>query len=146
MTHASRPPRWLFVCTGNTCRSPMAAALAAKIAGERAITLDIRSAGVATVDGLPPSEHASSILIENGIQQLPSSTALTYELVQWADAIWTMTEGHRKHVLLRFPEAQDKTYVLDDAGDIRDPYGASLSTYRACAAQIEQALMKLLSS
>ncbi|CDN44428.1 low molecular weight phosphatase family protein [Paenibacillus sp. P22] len=59
--------RILFVCTGNTCRSPMAEAFLRELSAERGLRLEVRSAGVSTVDGLPVSRHALQVLENNGI-------------------------------------------------------------------------------
>ncbi|MCM3338669.1 low molecular weight protein arginine phosphatase [Paenibacillus sp. MER TA 81-3] len=108
--------RILFVCTGNTCRSPMAEAMLRHLAEDRSLDLDVKSAGVAAWDGTPISEHAAEALAE---QQITShrtfrSTALNEEGIQWADIILTLTFGHKQHVLQRFPHAADKTFALKE--------------------------------
>ncbi|MBO7748867.1 low molecular weight protein arginine phosphatase [Paenibacillus sp. MWE-103] len=104
--------RILFVCTGNTCRSPMAEALLRDLAQKRGLPLEVRSAGVSTVDGLPVSDHAQSVLRRRDIRHNNGSTALESGSVTWADLILTMTASHKRHLLQRFPSAVDKTYTL----------------------------------
>ncbi|QHW32525.1 low molecular weight protein arginine phosphatase [Paenibacillus rhizovicinus] len=104
--------RILFVCTGNTCRSPMAEAMLRAMAQERGMALEVRSAGVSTVDGLPVSANAQSVLRRRSIQHNNGSTALDNGSVTWADLILTMTAGHKGNLLQRFPSAVDKTYTL----------------------------------
>jgi protein-tyrosine-phosphatase len=110
--------RILFVCTGNTCRSPMAEAMLKRMAQMRGITVAVRSAGVSTVDGLPVSKHALETLREREIDHKGSSRAMTSEAVEWADLILTMTSGHKRGLLQWFPEAVDKTYTLKEYTNI----------------------------
>ncbi|MDQ0113571.1 low molecular weight protein arginine phosphatase [Paenibacillus harenae] len=106
--------RILFVCTGNTCRSPMAEAMLRRMAHLRGITVAVRSAGVSTVDGLPVSRHALETLREREIDHKGTSRSMTGEAVEWADLILTMTAGHKRGLLQWFPEAVDKTYTLKE--------------------------------
>ncbi|KAA0548606.1 low molecular weight protein arginine phosphatase [Bacillus sp. BGMRC 2118] len=121
----------LFVCTGNTCRSPMAEA----IAKQNVQDIHVKSAGVFAADGSPASIHTVEALREQGIGIQHSSQLLTEELVNWSDYIFTMTHSHKQLVIERFPQAGVKTYTLKEfaegsAGDVMDPYGGSLAIYR----------------
>ncbi|WP_342563357.1 low molecular weight protein arginine phosphatase [Paenibacillus sp. FSL R7-0345] len=104
----------LFVCTGNTCRSPMAEGLLRKLAKERGIELAVRSAGVSAISGTSVSRHAAAILREEGINDPMSSTQLSAEAVNWADLVLTLTGGHKRHLLQYFPEAVSKTHTLKE--------------------------------
>ncbi|MFM9281914.1 low molecular weight protein arginine phosphatase [Paenibacillus jiagnxiensis] len=104
----------MFVCTGNTCRSPMAAAMLRKLAVERQLGLEVRSAGVAAMDGTSLSRHAEAVLRDHGISEPFRSTSLHRELVEWSDLILTLTQSHKRQVIQRFPAAAGKTYTLKE--------------------------------
>ncbi|MFD2615489.1 low molecular weight protein arginine phosphatase [Paenibacillus gansuensis] len=106
--------RILFVCTGNTCRSPMAEALFKDIARKRGLQVEVRSAGVSAVDGIPMSRHSSTVLRENQISETITSNRATRELAEWADLILTMTSSHKRTMLQIHPGAVDKTYTLKE--------------------------------
>lgn len=93
---ASRPFHLLFVCTGNTCRSPMALGLARSALERRGWgSVEVRSAGVAAFPGTPASEGALRASARHGIDLASHrSTELTPDLVAWADLILTMSQGH----------------------------------------------------
>ncbi|MUG46780.1 low molecular weight protein arginine phosphatase [Paenibacillus woosongensis] len=106
--------RILFVCTGNTCRSPMAEGIFRKLARERGIDAEVASAGVAAVAGLPISRHAEGVLKDQGIHDQITSTPLHAELIEWADLILTLTGGHKQQAIAAFPEKADKIYTLKE--------------------------------
>ncbi|WP_211747429.1 low molecular weight protein arginine phosphatase [Paenibacillus sp. Marseille-Q4541] len=104
----------LFICTGNTCRSPMAEGLLRKAAKERGISLSVRSAGVAATDGSAISRHAKAVLQDHNVHDVITSSSLTSEHVEWADLILTLTGSHKQHVLHYFPNAADRIYTLKE--------------------------------
>ncbi|MCM3261481.1 low molecular weight protein arginine phosphatase [Paenibacillus lautus] len=104
----------LFVCTGNTCRSPMAEGMLRKLANQRGIPLETQSAGVSAVDGMPVSRHAESILRDQDIQDRLVSKPLTANLVEWADLILTLTQSHKQYAIRQFPHAADKMHTLKE--------------------------------
>lgn len=136
----------LFVCTGNTCRSPMAEALFRRAWIEQGLEDRGRaaSAGLAARPGQLASEKARELMSREGID-LGRHTAvkLDRELVEWASLILVMTGAHLKMITERFPAAADKTYLLKEyAGeaaenpDIEDPYGGDMNKYRRVMEEI----------
>lgn len=141
----------LFVCTGNTCRSPMAEVLfrdlVAKQLGCRSDEIESRgvvvaSAGIAAWAGGRASGNAVEAMEERGIDLTShASQPLSDELVQQADLIWTMTNSHRAAITSQFPEAAARVAVLSpDRRDVLDPIGGPLPVYRECARQIHDHL------
>lgn len=144
----------LFVCTGNTCRSPMAEAFCEALLAERLhCTPDeleerfhyvVLSAGVMAAPNHPASSHAQTVVAEMGEALSLAhhrSQQLTEQHVRFADVIFVLTRGHRDAILSQWPDADSRTLVLNpDGTDINDPFGGSLTDYRLCAAQIQAAL------
>ncbi|MEM9418037.1 MAG: low molecular weight protein arginine phosphatase [Planctomycetota bacterium] len=130
----------LLVCTGNTCRSPMAEVLAWKILEDQPGVV-VGSAGVFAGVGQPASPEAVEAMKTIGLDlSQHRSQPLTPELLEQVDQIYTMTESHRQAVLAQAPSAIDKVQRLDPDADISDPFGASLPVYQETAEQIKQAL------
>lgn len=106
--------RILFVCTGNTCRSPMAEAMFRRMAEQAGMAAEVRSAGVAALDGQPMSANSRKVLEQRGIADNLQSRSLKQEDVEWADLILTMTMHHKRTVIEVYPEAIDKVYTLKE--------------------------------
>ena len=123
----------LFVCTGNTCRSPMAAAMWRRMGGEA------ESAGLRAPSGAWASDNSVLVMDEEGIDLRDHrSSPVTADLLRWADLVYCMTEGHAWRLGMFFPSFADKVRVMPV--EVPDPYGGSLDDYRAAAARIREAL------
>ncbi|MEK3790820.1 low molecular weight protein arginine phosphatase [Paenibacillus sp. FSL R7-0204] len=127
----------LFVCTGNTCRSPMAEGLLRKLAKERGIHVEVRSAGVSAVPGTSISRHAAGILQDEGIQDRIVSSQLDGEAVAWADLILTLTGAHKRHLLQYFPDAVTKTHTLKEYVQTQESVNADIRELDSLYAEAE---------
>src|SRR6266566_4019026 len=142
----------LFVCTGNVCRSPMAEGIL-RHALEGRGDYRVMSAGLGAMEGQPPSPYAVQAVRELGIDiSNLRSRAATPELIHQADYIIGMTHHHIETVMLLYPQAAEKTFLLREFDetldlfekDISDPIGGSYEVYLNCRDQIEQGIASLL--
>jgi len=138
----------LFVCTGNTCRSPMAEAMLKNKAGKG---IYVKSAGVFASNGSDASPQTKQVLAEKGIISNHKSSSVTQELIDWATYILTMTSSHKHAVLSSFPNITDKVYTLKEFvaesgmnSDISDPFGGSIDIYRETYEELEPLIDALL--
>ena len=131
-----RLPVCLFVCSGNTCRSPMAEAIAR---AERERKFRVLSAGLTAHAGEEMTREAQEALGQLTIApHRHAARVLTPKLIEKADVIFCMTASHRDAVIAFFPAASAKTFTLDPSGDVDDPIGKPLETYVETAKTIQQ--------
>ncbi len=133
--------RLLFVCTGNTCRSPMAEAMARHAAAQLGLTgVEVGSAGTAAYDGQTASPGAEHAMQARGLSlEAHRARRLTPELAEGYDLILTMTERHAQFAASIVPAKP--IYALyefvGEAGEVPDPWGGTDAVYQECARRME---------
>ncbi len=134
----------MFICTGNTCRSPMAETLARKLLADRLQCRPdeledrgvlVQSAGLSAMPGGGAAHEAVEVMSNFGLDlSHHESQPLTGQMVRYADLILTMTRSHRQAILSQWPEAGPRTELLAlDQSDIADPIGGVPEVYKKCA-------------
>ncbi|MFS0575889.1 low molecular weight protein arginine phosphatase [Sporosarcina sp. 179-K 3D1 HS] len=122
-----------MICTGNTCRSPMAEAILREKGLEG---VEVRSAGIHALDGVRISPNAQQLIEEAGMPYTPVSNSLSEDNLEWADLVLTMTAAHRTVLHEAYPAMKHKIFTirefvqLDGMEDVQDPFGGSLEIYR----------------
>lgn len=135
----SRPFHILLVCTGNTCRSPMAEAIARELIAESGRNLKVSSAGMVAADGEGASPEAVVAMAACGLDlEHHRARQLTPQVAASADVIWAMTAAHTQAAKALAPQAVVERLHPDH--DISDPFGQSLEVYEEAAEDIRQAL------
>jgi protein-tyrosine phosphatase len=144
--------RFLFVCTGNTCRSPMAEGMFGKYLSEKLgckvdqleeMGYKLGSAGTIDVGGFPASPEATRVCAAKGVDiRAHRSRVLSEQLIRESDVIFAMCGTHRDRVIALDSDAAEKCVLLSDGGDIPDPIGQPQEVYDRCADLIEKAVKK----
>jgi len=134
--------RVLFVCSGNICRSPMAAGYFRKRAAHSALShVVVDSAGTLGIEGAPAAEEAIQVMSEIGVDlSRHRSKGLGAALLRTTDLVVAMTHGHLEHLALHYPGGENRRLLLrafengpdpdPDAPGLRDPMGEPLEVYR----------------
>lgn len=140
----------LFVCTGNTCRSPIAEVLCRRVLAERlgcGISelpergYTVRSAGVLAMPGDEASPMAVELLPELREHR---SRGITPEILADATDVFALTRGHLIVLVARFPNVGPSPIVLGGQADVADPIGGNREDYQVCAQQIQQYLEPII--
>jgi L-threonylcarbamoyladenylate synthase len=146
---------FLFICTGNTCRSPLAEGLFRKMLADRLHCREdeladhgymVLSAGMAAEPGLPAAPESIQVAARHGVDlRAHESQPVTQRLLEQADQIFAMTRGHRDSILGSYPHLGDRVELLArDGGDIPDPIGLGEDEYEQCRVEIDRNLKVIL--
>jgi glycine hydroxymethyltransferase len=139
--------RLLFVCTGNVCRSPMAEGIARELTRDDP-AIQVQSAGIGAASGQTPSTHSVHVMDELDIDiSRLRSKPITRDIVDQSDIILVMTYGHLDSMLMLYPQAAEKTFLIRefeenlplDEREVDDPIGQSEAVYRRTRDQIYHA-------
>ena len=138
----------LFVCTGNTCRSPMAEGILRHMAENQGLDIEVKSAGIAVYNNDFAADNSIDVMkaINIDISHHRSRQA-DKDLIEESDLILTMSQGHKDAILSSLPRARvfnllEYAYGVD--GDVSDPFGGSLDEYEEIRDEIYEAILRLV--
>ncbi len=145
----------LFVCAGNTCRSPIAEVLCRKLLAEKLSCnpaqlaengFVVLSAGLHAQPGGQATPEAGAVVEEWGLTLREHSAQLVSPaILRYVDRVYVMARSLREALIAKFPFAADITELISpDGADIEDPYGGTIKDYRRCACMIEKAIKERL--
>jgi len=137
----------LFVCTGNTCRSPMAEAI---LKHQQIANVEVQSAGIFAMPYAEMSAHAQQVLNEANMRHQHSATQLSISEIEWADLILTMTTAHKDTIIAQYPNTEHKVltfkeYIIEGSMEnVVDPYGGNKVIYEATFAELKELVERLV--
>lgn len=140
----------VFVCTGNTCRSPMAEVIARNAFKDHGLEIEVFSRGVFVSYEARANEKAIEVTKKFNINTLQNHKAKQIEVseIDKDTIVLTMTLRHKQYLLMNHPELRTQVFALKEfigeEGDVEDPYGCSIEIYTQCAKSINNLITKLI--
>ena len=134
----------IFICTGNTCRSPLAEALAHYLQRKYDLPWDFFSAGIKIQAGVPINNSVIQVLSQMGIPYVGKPTVLTKDMVHKANVVFCMTKEQVETASAIFPEYSDKFKTLNSKRDIIDPLGMNYNVYETLTQNLLELIPKRL--
>lgn len=130
-----------FVCTGNTCRSPMAEGVFNKLSAEKHLSVIADSFGIATITGMAVSENSVSVCSEIGVDLSgKTSTAVNDVDIEKYEMFYCMSQSHAKMLIDFFDVPASKIEILN----VSDPYGGDTDVYRKCRDEIYNSVKEII--
>lgn len=135
-----------FICTGNTCRSPMAEAI---LKNKNIENVKVKSAGIYAMEGGEISENAKVVLDQDQISFEHVTAQVKQQDIEWSDLVLTMTLAHKNMILHAFPNAVNKTFTLKEyvapysSKDVSDPFGGDIVTYKQTYLELNRLIDEL---
>ncbi|WP_353093709.1 low molecular weight protein arginine phosphatase [Tissierella praeacuta] len=140
----------LFICTGNTCRSPMAEGILRSMAEKKNLSIEVESAGISVFTGDSASKNSIMAMKKIGMDiSKHKARQIHKEMIDKVDLILTMSKSHKNFIISHFPSSREKIFTLLEYAykidkDVADPFGGRLVIYEKTRDEIYKAIETLV--